>query len=197
MQKASQRKSRAAWTKFLVLMTLCTFTPYAIPQEYTADDAPGPLSMSHAESVGITKCMKCHNEDFEVPHTLCLSCHTEIAQRIAEERGYHRDKAEDCSVCHTEHEGEDTVLIVLDPDDFDHEETGAVLEGPHAAISDCRACHRTDNTIARKKSRSYLFTRTGCAACHQVPHPGRQEKCLACHSQKSWRVAIWRRGGAL
>lgn len=197
MQEASQRKFRSARTLFLVLGALCMLSLYVISQEYSADDAPGPLSPAHAESVGITKCMKCHNEDFEVPHTLCLSCHTEIAQRIAEERGYHRDKAEECSMCHTEHEGEDTVLVVLDPEDFDHEETGAVLEGPHSEITDCRACHRSDNSIPRKTSQSYLYVKTGCAACHAVPHPGRQEKCLACHTQKSWRVEIRRRGGAL
>jgi hypothetical protein len=166
-----------------------------ISQEYTADDAPGPLSTSHTGTPGLLKCMKCHNEDFEIEASRCLSCHTEIAERIASERGYHRDKTEDCAVCHTEHEGEDTVLIFLDPDDFDHEETGAVLEGPHAEVKDCRDCHRVDNTIARKKSRSYLFRRTGCPACHAPPHPGRQDRCLRCHTQKSWRVDIRRSGG--
>ncbi len=179
----------------LVLWFVCS--GWAAPQEYTADDAPGPLSLSHAESVGITHCMKCHNEDFEVPHTRCLSCHKEIAQRIAEERGYHRDKSEECSMCHTEHAGEDTLLIVLDPEDFDHDETGAILEGPHSTITDCRVCHRSDNTIPRKKSLSYLYLKTGCAACHAVPHPGRQGKCLDCHTQQSWRVNFWRRGGEL
>jgi hypothetical protein len=168
---------------------------WSTPQEYSEDDSPGPLSTSHSKSVGITSCMKCHNEDFEVPHTLCLACHQEIAQRAAEERGYHRDKGEECSMCHTEHEGEDTVLIMLDQEDFDHEETGAVLEGPHALIKDCRACHRKDNTFPRTESISFLFIKTGCPACHTSPHPGRQDLCLKCHTQISWRVDHWKRRG--
>lgn len=182
-----------------VAFCLLIFLPalWSAPQEYSEDDAPGPLSPAHAKSVGLKNCMKCHNEDFEVPHSRCLACHQEIAQRVAEERGYHRDKGEECSMCHTEHEGEDTVLVMLDPEDFDHEETGAVREGPHALVTDCRACHRKDNTVPRTGSISYLFTRTGCLACHTSPHPGRQDLCLKCHTQTSWRVDHWRRGGRL
>ena len=25
-----------------------------------------------------------------------------------------------------------------------------------------------------------------CRGCHQPPHPGRQNDCLACHNQNSW-----------
>jgi len=114
---------RALQLGFVLL--ICVSVLWAVPQEYSEDDAPGPLSLAHAKSVGLKNCMKCHNEDFEVPHQRCLACHQEIAQRVAEERGYHQDKGEECSMCHTEHEGEDTVLIMLDPEDFDHEETGA------------------------------------------------------------------------
>ena len=178
-----------------LLLAVACLTVLGSPQEYTADDAPGPMSPSHTDSPGLLKCLKCHNDDFEVEASRCLACHTEIAQRIASEHGYHRDKPEDCAVCHTEHEGEDTILIVLDPEDFDHDETGAVLEGPHAEVKDCRACHRKDNTIPRKASQSYLFVQTGCRACHASPHPGRQDVCLKCHTQNSWRVYIRRRGG--
>jgi hypothetical protein len=62
-------------------------------------------------------------------------------------------------------------------------------------VTDCRACHRKDNTFPRERSRSYLFLRTGCQACHVSPHPGRQDLCLKCHTQVSWRVDHWRRGG--
>lgn len=179
----------------LLIFCLLILTPvlWSEPQEYSEDDAPGPLSLSHAKSVGLKNCMKCHNEDFEVPHDRCLSCHQEIAQRVAQGQGYHRDKGEECSMCHTEHEGKDTVLVMLDPDDFDHGETGAILEGAHALVSDCRICHRKDNTFPRAVSTSYLFTRTGCIACHTSPHPGKQDLCVKCHTQGSWRVDHWRR----
>jgi hypothetical protein len=126
-----------------------------------------------------------------------LSCHKEIAVRISDNRGYHRDKGEDCIVCHTEHQGADEPIVYLDPEDFDHAETGAVLEGVHQEIKDCGRCHRKDNTIPRKKTRSYIFKASGCLACHASPHPGYQEKCLSCHTQKSWTVDIWIPGGVL
>jgi hypothetical protein len=181
---------------FLLLLILVPAnTQWA--QEFSADDAPGLLSPSHAETVGIINCMKCHNDDFEVPPEKCLSCHEEIMQRIKNERGYHQDKGEDCIICHTEHQGDETILINLAPEDFDHEETGAVLEGSHREIKDCRKCHRKDNTFPREKSISYLLKETGCLACHISPHPGSQDLCLKCHTQNNWRFGslIKRRPG--
>ncbi len=157
-------------------------------QDFTVDDAPAELSPSHSETPGLKDCLKCHTPDLEVDAAKCLSCHQEIALRIKQQRGYHQEFTEGCSDCHTEHAGIETKLIDMDPEDFDHEETGIELKGTHAEIKDCRACHRPDNTLPRKKSLSYLFTRSGCQACHTVPHPGRQEQCLACHTQKDWRV---------
>jgi hypothetical protein len=160
-------------------------------QEFEVSDAPGDLSAVHQDSPGLASCDKCHNEELEVPVEKCLACHTEVADRISEGKGYHRDKNEDCIMCHTEHQGADEPIVFLDPEDFDHEETGAVLLGAHAKVTDCFACHRKDNTIPRKKNRSYIFLESGCQTCHSPPHPGQQEKCLACHTQNSWEVDIW------
>ncbi len=160
-------------------------------QEFDISDSPGDLSAAHQASPGIKNCSKCHNEDLEAEPSRCLACHSEIALRISEERGYHRDKSEDCAVCHAEHQGVDVPLVPLDPEDFDHEETGAVLKGIHLEVKDCHQCHRRDNTLPRTKTSSYLFKDTGCLVCHTSPHPGHQEKCLSCHSQKNWEVDIW------
>jgi hypothetical protein len=168
-----------------------------LPQEaFDVSDAPGDLSSIHQDSPGLKSCSKCHNEDLEVPPAKCLSCHPEISQRISQNRGYHRDKGEDCIICHTEHQGPEEPIVFLDPEDFDHEETGAVLKGAHQEIKACRRCHKKDNTLPRKKTRSYLFIASGCLACHTSPHPGRQEKCLACHNQKNWEKDIWVPGGS-
>jgi hypothetical protein len=163
-----------------------------LPQEaFDVSDAPGDLSSVHQDSPGLKNCSRCHNEELEVPPVRCLSCHPEIALRISQNRGYHRDKGEDCIVCHSEHLGEGESIVVLDPEDFDHEETGAVLKGAHLKVKDCCQCHRKDNTLLRKKTRSFLFKTTGCLVCHISPHPGQQEKCLECHNQKNWEVDIW------
>ena len=178
------------WILFLLLLS---FPVWGIAQEFTADDSPGPLSTIHTESPGLLSCMKCHNDDFEVVPSLCLACHQEIARSITDQRGYHKDFGEDCKMCHTEHGGEETVLIDWDPADFDHDEIGVTFEGNHSEVTDCRACHRSDNTIPRSKTQSYIFTKSGCVSCHSSPHPGQQSQCLVCHTQKNWRVNIWRR----
>lgn len=162
---------------------------------FDISNAPGDLSAVHQDSPGLKNCSKCHNEELEVPPDKCLSCHQEMATRIADNRGYHRDKGEDCIVCHTEHQGPDEPIVPLDPEDFDHTETGTVLGGAHKNIDDCFICHRKDNTLPRKKTRSYLFKDSGCTICHTSPHSGYQENCLSCHSQKNWEVDIWVSGG--
>lgn len=191
-----QKTSRFFLPSLVLIITACMITSHLRAQEtFDISDAPGKLSIAHQDSPGLNNCSKCHNEDLEVQPARCLSCHQEISMRISRKRGYHRDKGEDCAVCHSEHQGADEPLVILEPEDFDHEETGAVLEGKHQEIKDCRRCHRKDNTLPRKKSQSYIFKGTGCLNCHASPHPGRQEKCLACHSQNSWEVDIWIPGG--
>ena len=186
------KESRPFFFRIWWIVPLCFLSATLIAQEeYDISDAPGDLSAAHQESPGLKSCSKCHNEDFEVPPAMCLSCHQEISTRISDNRGYHRDKGDDCIVCHSEHQGPDEPIVYLDPEDFDHEETGAILEGAHQQVDDCNLCHRKDNTIPRKKSRSYIFRESGCSVCHTSPHPSRQKKCLACHNQKSWEVDIW------
>lgn len=183
------RSILATFLSFLAAFLM--FLPLLPQEAYDVSDAPGDLSSVHQDSPGLKNCSKCHNEDLEVPPARCLFCHQEISQRISQNRGYHRDKGEDCIVCHSEHQGAGEPIVILDPEDFDHEETGALLKGAHHEVKDCRRCHRKDNTLPRKKTQSYLFKTSGCLICHTSPHPGQQEKCLDCHNQKNWEVDIW------
>ncbi len=151
-------------------------------------DIPGALSAAHVPKPGETDCAACHASPGKIAPSKCLACHTEIASRIAAGRGYHRDKGEDCAVCHAEHQGRQADLIPLDKSDFDHSETGADLKGAHLKIRDCDTCHTPSNTLARAKGRSYLFKEEGCRGCHVPPHPGDQDRCVACHGQENWIV---------
>ena len=160
-------------------------------QKYSASDAPGPLSEFHTENPGLNNCVKCHSPDLEVLPSKCLDCHKEISTRITMGYGYHRNKGDDCSVCHIEHQGDEIPLVPLNQKDFDHDETGFILKQSHLKVKECRQCHRTENTIPREKFQSYLFKNRGCLICHKSPHPGNQKKCQVCHSQKDWRVNIW------
>lgn len=151
---------------------------------------PGPLSASHSSKPG-PECSACHASPKVVSPAKCLACHVEIGARIAAGTGFHRDKAEDCGTCHAEHQGRDHDLLPLDPADFDHAETGAVLEGAHLKVpikDNCGVCHAPANVLPRQFGRSYLLRQPGCRGCHVPPHPGRQDDCRECHGQSSWSV---------
>jgi hypothetical protein len=149
---------------------------------------PGPLSTSHASKPGEGDCSACHIAPGKIGPAKCLACHTEIASRIAAHKGFHRDKPDDCGVCHAEHQGRQAQLLPLDPSDFDHSETGAELAGAHLRTKTCDTCHTPASSYPRSHGRSYLLKVPGCRGCHTPPHPGRQEQCLACHDQNSWAV---------
>lgn len=153
-----------------------------------AQDIPGPLSASHSTKPGDADCAACHVAPGKVSPAKCLACHVEIASRIAAQKGYHRDKADECAVCHAEHQGRQESIVPLDPARFDHGETGAGLEGAHLRTKECAICHTPANSYPRTQGRSYLLKVPGCRGCHTPPHPGRQENCLACHGQRTWAV---------
>lgn len=153
-----------------------------------AQKMPGPLSASHASKPGEGDCSACHVAPGKTGPAKCLACHAEIASRIAAHHGFHRDKAEDCGVCHAEHQGRQADLLNLDPSDFDHAETGANLQGAHLKIKSCETCHAPASVLPRQYGRSYLLKVAGCKGCHPSPHPGRQDRCLSCHDQDSWSV---------
>jgi hypothetical protein len=151
-------------------------------------EMPGPLSAFHAVKPGESDCAACHTAPGKVSPAKCLACHSEIASRIAAQTGFHRDKADDCAVCHAEHQGRQANIVPLDPSDFDHAETGADLQGAHLRTKHCDVCHTAANSFPRSVGRSYLLKVPGCRGCHVPPHPGRQDNCLACHTQDGWTV---------
>lgn len=182
--KNSKNLSRPAALGLAAVIALA-----AILLSAPAIQIPGPLSASHAVKPG-SDCAACHVSPGKIDPAKCLACHTEIGARIAAHRGFHRDKAQDCAVCHAEHQGRDVDLTHLDPADFDHAETGADLQGAHLKIDakSCDTCHAKDRVLPRQFGRSYLLKAQGCQGCHATPHPGREDQCLACHSQSSWSV---------
>lgn len=163
-------------------------------QQYSVDEAPGPLSTAHKNSPGLKNCNQCHNDDLEVVPQKCLICHEEIASRISANHGFHRDKTGDCGACHAEHGGDEGKLVDWDVEDFDHEETGYPLLGKHNTVTDCRICHNKERSFPRNTTFSYLLKDSRCLSCHEPQHPGQQDDCNLCHSQKNWRVEIWRGG---
>lgn len=174
----------------LLLLTLAAATALAAaPGRRTGPrEMPGPLSAAHVPKPGEIECSACHSAPGKVAPAKCLACHTEIASRVAAGKGFHRDKGDDCAVCHTEHQGRQADIVPLEKDSFDHSETGADLQGAHLRTKNCDKCHTPSNTLPRTRGRSYLFKDPGCRGCHTPPHPGKQDRCVGCHSQDSWVV---------
>lgn len=168
--------------------------------------SPGPLSRAHARYDDITRCLACHDAGRELSGRKCLACHATLAARIRADRGYHAVATKHgaelaCRTCHTEHNGRPYRLVRW-PDgaakeQFDHRQTGYVLEGAHTR-GRCEACHRAElvvNAAARADSslvggRTFLGLDTACASCHLDEHRGRvSRQCRDCHDLTAWKPA--------
>lgn len=115
---------------------------------------------------------------------LCLDCHKKVDNDIRLKQGFHgKDKkvaASQCRDCHTEHEGKDAQIIILDKDAFDHDSTDFPLTGKHRQTV-CENCHESDKKFRETSSK--------CVACHKDDdaHDNKLgEKCESCHNPKSW-----------
>ncbi|MFN7989248.1 MAG: cytochrome c3 family protein [Thermoanaerobaculia bacterium] len=138
--------------------------------------SPGPLSRAHAKLEGLGNCEKCHEKGKQVAASRCLACHRDVAARVAQKKGVHRDVKGECAACHAEHAGRDAELRPFETRGFDHaRETGFPLDGRHAPLAEkCAACHRT---------RSFLKLSPTCVTCHADVHKGTLgTACAACHS---------------
>src|SRR5271165_5737622 len=150
-----------------------------------AQISPGPLSRAHQSLTGATNCTSCHKIG-SAATLKCLDCHAEIASRLTAHKGLHATynlppgSSNECSRCHSEHNGEDFPLIKWDAKTFDHKLAGYVLEGKHAGLA-CARCHSADHIPSGERaaikmknlSRSFLGVPQTCTACHEDPHKGR------------------------
>jgi hypothetical protein len=144
---------------------------------------PGEVVESHAEIE--SECSSCHVRFDRAGQTaLCADCHNEVAADIEARRGYH-GKADDvrdaaCASCHTDHEGRDARIVVLDEQSFDHELTDFSLLGGHLE-ADCVDCH--------EPGEKHRDAPASCASCHSddEPHDGfMEDRCVDCHTPLDW-----------
>jgi hypothetical protein len=166
-----------------------------------AQISPGPLSRAHQPLDSPTQCTSCHKLGGRKAAFKCLECHTEIGQRLASHRGLHAFygiKAElnqECTRCHSEHNGQEFALIKWDLRKFDHKQTGYALEGKHIGLS-CKGCHSPEHIASAERhlikvrdlGRTFLGVPSTCVPCHQDPHEGRLgPNCLQCHDNNGWK----------
>src|SRR5690606_6733713 len=105
----------------------------------------------------------------------CATCHRR-------DNPHGRDFAgEDCAACHSPSGWDET-------SDFDHDATGFVLVGRHAALA-CTSCH------GEGASETVQFTgvQPECATCHRAESPHgdqfRRQDCASCHDARTWEAA--------
>lgn len=168
-----------------------------------AQISPGPLSRAHQQWEGPTRCGACHVFGFGARRFRCLDCHSEIAQRLEQNRGYHATlmrgskNSADCVRCHAEHYGRQLDIVKWEGrrEDFDHAKTGYVLEGKHRRLA-CPQCHQprlidpAQRSVIRVKdlARTFLGLRTECGSCHEDVHRGELGgDCRRCHSFETWK----------
>jgi hypothetical protein len=159
---------------------------------------PGELNAQAGVSLGgmtshseIGKdCRQCHPPFWsaQTMADLCLDCHVNVQQQIGDPTSMHgilsQGAHKPCQNCHTEHNGPNAALTVMDPMDFPHDQTGYSLAG-HQARSDglpfaCGDCHPGGISTMDQQT---------CIDCHRTIDPQFTdthlfdfgEGCLACH----------------
>ena len=170
-----------------------------------AQISPGPLAKPHESLSGLLNCTKCHDMGAGGVKFKCLDCHTEIRDRLAQNRGMHavwlgaNGTNKDCVKCHSDHNGANFPLVRWQPsrEALDHRQTGFALTGGHAALR-CEQCHNarevqpTSRAAIQVKdlNHTYLGLSSACASCHQDEHRGQLgANCTQCHTTNAWKPA--------
>lgn len=194
--------TRARWTRWG--LALCSLGAVALLALVDLErKAPGPLTSVHGREealAGQSGCNACHGGWFSTMTTSCLECHADVTQQIDEGRGTHglveKTKAEQCSLCHSEHHGPNFAIVnrqsfalvgVPDPNAFDHALVGFEMDGKHLDLK-CAECHlHAEDVVLEKGARRYMGLDQDCASCHTDVHEGRMVvSCASCHGQTQW-----------
>jgi hypothetical protein len=147
---------------------------------------PGEVIAGHADVE--TECSSCHIMfDKPAQRKLCMDCHEDVASDIGAPTGYHglhpEARSDQCSSCHTDHEGRDAEIVILVEGSFDHSFTDFELSGAHLE-NECSDCHANDEKHREAPSE--------CIACHgdDTPHEETMgDDCASCHQSSEWADA--------
>jgi len=147
---------------------------------------PGGVA-SHADLEH--QCESCHRPLETTQDTLCLACHTEVAEQLTANSGPHSklDVSQTCRGCHPDHRGRDFSPALAAIEYYAHDTATFSMERHRfdysAAPMSCTACHTAP------ASGDYTANMQACKDCHAAEDPtfvmdhGQRfgEDCLACH----------------
>lgn len=172
----------------LLLLIGCNAKTYA-------QISPGELAKVHSHLEGMSNCTQCHTLGAKVSNSKCLICHTEIKERIDQQKGYHAStdvEGNECVSCHNDHHGLNFQIVHFEASTFQHDLTGYKLEGSHNKQK-CSACHNSDKIVnpkLKERADTYLGLDTKCLSCHTDYHQKTlPENCSNCHNQESFKPA--------
>lgn len=160
-----------------------------------AQISPGELSSYHSNLEGISNCTQCHVLGDKVSNEKCLSCHSELKERITQNKGYHVSKdikGKQCATCHNEHHGRTFQIVKFETEKFNHNLSGFALSVVHSKKKcvDCHAVKNISNQKIKVKKFTYLGLKTSCLSCHADYHQKTlSTNCLNCHDAESFKKA--------
>jgi len=164
-------------------MIVCFTSHTAAAQTVESLVMPGEVIRGHADIEA--ECSSCHKPfNRSEQNELCLECHEDVANDATSGTGFHGKSGDvgtaPCASCHTDHEGRDAEITVLDETTFDHTATDFELLGKHADAS-CDGCH--------KPSTKHRNAPDTCESCHSDDdvHEGNLgSDCAGCHNPSDW-----------
>ena len=168
------RLHHPVWTSLILAISVMLITSASNAESLESLLMPGPVIKAHQEYE--KDCNQCHDtSDKAKQGQLCMQCHDHknILDDVRNKEGFHGRLPEavrtNCKHCHTEHEGRDAIVILLNPSTFDHSKTDFLLKGMHIKTS-CTACH--------EKDKKYSEAPQGCYSCHKESdaHEGKNGK---------------------
>ena len=171
---------------WLIALALALLSAPGLGETLEGVLSPGELVNGHKR--WDDDCRACHVPlDRAAQSKLCADCHKAIRADMREKKRYHgRMKDTTCRRCHTEHQGRNAKITVLDKEKFDHNETAYALKGGHKKPEvKCEDCH--------KPGFKYRDAPKQCEACHkkidnEKGHKGKLgAKCEDCHTEIKWK----------
>lgn len=160
-----------------------SFNVFTGKSTFNHNETEFPLAGKHRA----LDCSACHKtggettadnvfQDYKGKHFLnCITCHEDVHETRF---------GTDCRKCHTE----ESFRKRKNPEAFDHDLTGFVLEGKHTRV-DCKTCHTNKMTDPMSHNR--------CADCHADFHQGefitltRKPDCKDCHTVEGFSGSVY------
>jgi len=167
----------------ILAMIACIHSQTVAAQNVESLIMPGEVISGHADIE--TECASCHVRfNRSGQNDLCIACHEDVGADQSAGAGFHGRSGDvgdsECASCHTEHEGRNTNIVLLDESSFDHSFTDYELLGKHAEAI-CVDCHQPSD-----KHRDAPLDCIGCHTDDNIHDDSLGTECAACHNEMDW-----------